>query len=163
MRIRAGELAQTGMTDGSVDSKVSLQTSRFGVLEYREEEVINFPEGLLGFAQSTRFLVMPNPTGGPLMWLQSVEDGKLAFIIADPKLFLPDYRVEVSRQDQEALDLTESDEGKVYTIMVVPPKNPRAMTANLQGPIVINTNKRLGRQVVLTSGEYTINHRVFQD
>ncbi|MCA8940209.1 MAG: flagellar assembly protein FliW [Planctomycetes bacterium] len=137
-------------------------TKRFQTIEFAEEQVVTFPEGLLGFAGYRRYIILENPTGGPLMWLQSVEDGNLAFIIASPTLFKPDYKIDLRPEDAEALKLAELEDGKVYTIMVVPKDNPRAMTANLQGPLVVNDKLGIGRQLVLSNSEYGTKYRVFQ-
>lgn len=140
-----------------------VQTTRFGELEVREEEVLNFPEGILGFAGMTRYILFPNPTGGPLYWLQSVEDGSLAFIVCQPQLFKPDYRVSLPPKELESLELAKIEDGQVFSIMVVPPDNPRGMTANLQGPLIFNPAKRIAKQVVLVNVEYGTKYRVFRD
>lgn len=145
------------------EQSTTIQTTRFGALTVREEEVLAFPEGLLGFAGMTRFVLFPNPTGGPLWWLQSAEDGSLAFIVCKPQLFKPDYRISVHPKDLEGLELERIEDGEVYCIMVVPPDNPRGMTANLQGPLIVNPRRRLAKQVVLVSVDYGTKYRVFRD
>lgn len=153
-----------GSLGGTVsEQSTTIQTTRFGALTVREEEVLAFPEGLLGFAGMTRFVLFPNPTGGPLWWLQSAEDGSLAFIVCKPQLFKPDYRISVHPKDLEGLELERIEDGEVYCIMVVPPDNPRGMTANLQGPLIVNPRRRLAKQVVLVSVDYGTKYRVFRD
>jgi len=142
---------------------MTIQTTRFGELTVREDEVVVFPEGILGFAGNTRYSLFPNPTGGPLYWLQSVEDGTLAFIVCKPQLFKPDYKISVHPKDLEGLELEKLEDGEVYCIMVVPPDNPRGMTANLQGPLIINNRRKLAKQVVLVNVDYGTKYRVFKD
>jgi flagellar assembly factor FliW len=138
-------------------------TTRFGELDVKDDDVFTFPEGILGFAGFTRYVMLPNPTGGPLMWLQSIEDGKLAFIICQPQLYKPDYRVSIHPKDLEGLEIENPDDGMVYTIMVVPPDNPRGMTANLQGPLIFNRRKKLAKQVVLIGVDYGTKYKVFRE
>jgi len=140
-----------------------VQTTRFGELDVREEEVLNFPEGILGFAGMTRYILFPNPTGGPLYWLQSVEDGSLAFIVCQPQVFKPDYQVTIPAKELEGLELGKIEDGAVFAIMVVPPDNPRGMTANLQGPLILNPAKRLAKHVVLVNVDFGTKYRVFRD
>lgn len=140
---------------------MKVQTSRFGELDIREEDIIAFPEGLLGFAAIKRYILLPNPTGGPLMWLQAVDDAKLAFIVCQPQLFKPDYRVQLKPQELASIELAELEDGIVYTVMVVPAGNPKDMTANLQGPLVVNAKKKVGKQFVLTNVDYGTKFKVF--
>lgn len=132
-------------------------------MEIEERDIYTFPEGLLGFAGFKRYIILPNPTGGPLEWLQSVDDEKLAFIICKPQLFKPDYRVPLRQEDLDVIELSGLEDGIVYTIMVVPGGKPREMTANLQGPLVFNAKKRLAKQYVLLNTDYVTKYRVFQD
>jgi flagellar assembly factor FliW len=153
-----------GTLGGTVSAQsISIQTTRFGDLTVREDEIVVFPEGILGFAGQTRFVLFPNPTGGPLYWLQSAEDGSLAFIVCKPTLFKPDYKISVHPKDLEGLELERLEDGEVFAIMVVPPDNPRGMTANLQGPLIVNAKRRLAKQVVLVNADYGTKYRVFRD
>ena len=43
------------------------------------------------------------------------------------------------------------------------PSNPSEMTANLQGPVIINPEKRLGRQVISLSDKYNVRHRILDE
>ena len=140
---------------------MKVETTRFGTVEVREEDIIAFPEGLLGFAAIKRYTLLPNPTGGPLMWLQAIDDPKLAFIVCQPQLFKPDYRVQLKPQELASIELDELADGIVYTVMVVPAGNPKEMTANLQGPLVINAKQKVGKQFVLTNVDYGTKFKVF--
>jgi len=140
---------------------MKVETTRFGSVEVADDEILSFPEGLLGFSNCQRFAVLPNPSGGPLQWLQSVEDANLAFVICQPQLFKPDYRIPVREEDLRSIELKSIEEALIYTIMVVPKDNPKNMTANLQGPLIINKSRGLGKQYVLIHSEYTTKYRLF--
>lgn len=140
---------------------MKVETSRFGTVDVNDDDLLDFPEGLLGFAACRRFAVLPNPSGGPLQWLQSLEDPSLAFVICQPQLFKPDYRIPVREEDLKSIDLSTIEDALVFTIMVVPKDNPKNMTANLQGPLIINRKKRVGKQYVLIHSEYTTKYRLF--
>ncbi|MCK6439568.1 MAG: flagellar assembly protein FliW [Planctomycetes bacterium] len=142
---------------------MKLETTRFGPIEIAEDEIYSFPEGLLGFASFKRFILKPNPTGGPMLWLQSVDDGSLAFIICQPQLFKPDYKVSLRPEDLGDIELTKVDEALIYAVMVIPKDKPREMTANLQGPLILNKTKRLGKQFVLLNSDYSTKYKVFQE
>lgn len=134
--------------------------TRFGAVEVPPERRYRFPEGVLGFESIREFVLLDHPGGGPLQWLQAVGHPALAFVVADPVLFFPDYRVPIRREDLEAIGLEDPVQGRVLVILLVP-DDPTLATANLQGPVVLNAAQRLGRQLVLPEGPYTTKHRLF--
>ena len=140
--------------------RVRIQTTRFGVIEVPGASCYTFPEGVLGFPGITRYALFDNPGGGPLKWLQAIEDPSLAFVCCDPSVFLPGYRASVHRQDLRDITLERVEEGYVLVILVIG-KNPSEATANLLGPLIFNIPKRLGKQLVLSEGDYSSRHPVF--
>lgn len=140
---------------------MKVQTTRFGELEVDEKELYTFPEGLLGFGHVKTYLVRDH-SKGPFKWLQAVDQPGLAFVVCDPMTFKPDYRVNISKAEMEELKLDKLEDAVVLVVLVVP-KDPKQMTANLQGPLVFNPKARIARQLVLQSEEYTTKYRVFQD
>ena len=140
--------------------RVRIQTTRFGPIEVPESTCYAFPEGMLGFPGITRYALFDNPGGGPLKWLQAVDDPSLAFVCCDPSLFLPGYRASVHRQDLKDIALERVEDGYVLVVLVIG-KNPSEATANLLGPLVLNVPKRLGKQQVLSESDYSSRHPVF--
>ena len=120
-----------------------------------------FPEGLLGFPDHKRFVLLEQEDYAPFLWLKSAEDESLAFVVIDPRLFLPDYRVEVRRDEVEMLGL--QDPSQAWTVvLVVVGDDPQDTTANLKGPLILNLEKKLGRQLVLQDEQYTTRHFVLR-
>ena len=72
---------------------MQVRTTRFGVVEVSDERVIKFPEGILGFPESQEYILLQTDDEGNFFWLQSVGREELAFVVCDPLLFVPDYRV----------------------------------------------------------------------
>lgn len=135
-------------------------TRQFGVLHIRDDQVIDFPEGLIGFESCKRFFVFDLDDFGIFKWLQSLDDQSLGFIILDPKLVFKNYDPEFTPKDLEILEA--SNPGDLVLLSVVTlPEEVRDMTVNLQAPLVINPSKRLGRQVITISQEYSTKHNVF--
>jgi flagellar assembly factor FliW len=141
---------------------MKVPTTRFGEVEIDEKQVYCFPEGLLGFAPIKLYFVLNNPKGGPFQWLQAVNPPELAFVVCAPRLFMPDYKVFVRKEDLQNIELENVDEGLVLVILTVPP-NPQDITANLMGPLVFNPKKMLAKQLVLADPQYSTKHRVFPD
>jgi flagellar assembly factor FliW len=141
---------------------MTLQGTRFGEIEFSDSDIITFREGLIGFSAYQRFVVLENHPNSPFRWLQSAEDPALAFLVTDPKEYVPEYTPEISESAAECLALTNESTVAVLTTVNIPKGHPEDMTLNLAGPLLINAHTREGRQVVLEGDAYTIRHRVFQ-
>jgi flagellar assembly factor FliW len=135
-------------------------------MEIDETGIVTFPDGLPGFETQHRFVFvphqMPDPEKpSPFMWFQSLDDGRLAFLITNPVMFFSDYSPAISSVDREALGAMSNDaELHVYTLLTVPQGNPSGITANLLAPIVINIANLQGRQVIVNDDRYSLRHRL---
>ena len=131
------------------------ETARLGSLEIQDKDIILFPDALYGFDQEKEFIMLPlDPKiESPMEWLQSLRSRELAFIVTDPFLFVPEYKMVLSDSEQTLLEI-ESTESVLVRVIVTIPKVHTEMTANLVAPLVINQKNRLAKQVVLTSAEY---------
>jgi len=139
---------------------MKVKTTRFGDIDVREEDILTFPRGLIGFPHLKRYVLLDHPGGGPFRWLQAVDQPQTAFAITDPLIFFPDYRIPVTLEELKEIRITDPADGVVVVILVVP-KDPYRITANLQGPVVINVKERLGMQLVLNVPQYTTKHLIF--
>jgi flagellar assembly factor FliW len=135
---------------------VNIVTTRFGLIQASESELIRIPEGLVGFRSFTLFVLLPDPVVAGLTWLQSVTSPELAFGLIAPPLAISDYRIELRPGDRAALELDEERSALVYVILNR--GDGGGLTANLQGPLVFNLACRLGRQLVLTSSRYAVRY-----
>lgn len=143
-------------------SAVSIKTTRFGTIEVDEDLIIYLSEGLIGFDDCRRYVVLHQTANSPIRWLQCLDDGAVAFPVMEPWIFRPDYAPSISDTDAQMLELTEETPKLVFTILTIPRSNPRAMTANLLGPLVINATTRKGKQVILADEQYTTRFNVLQ-
>ena len=141
---------------------LEINTHRFGKLSVQADRVISFPKGILGFNQYHDFILFPHRENSPFFWLQSIEDGGLAFVAMNPKLVCGDFCFDLDDQAVEDLGTTDAADLEVLCIVTVPPEHPEAMTINLLGPIIINAHKRLAVQVVLNSEQYSHRHPVLK-
>jgi flagellar assembly factor FliW len=139
---------------------MKVTTSRFGEIDVPDDSLITFPQGIVGFKDCTRFVIFDCGDEGVFKWLQSVDRPDIAFVIAPAHLIYPGYQVGVGQQELELLQITSTEEALICLILCIP-KDPKEMTANLLGPIVFNSEARLGMQVVLVNPEYSPRHRVF--
>jgi len=126
----------------------SVATERFGELTIDSEEIIHMPDGMVGFVAMNEVTLLPVDPDGLFFWLQAVNDPALAFLVLTPWPLFPDYTLDLADPDQAALDLDDPGDALVFCV-VTSHEDPRRFTANLVGPVVINTRLRRGRQVVL--------------
>ena len=137
---------------------MKLKTNRFGDVEYRENAVLTFPHGIIGFPNAKRYVILDHDREAPFKWLQSVDKSNLAFVVMDPVLFKSDYQVEITPDAVGELEYREKDELALMVILTIPSNDPSAITANLRGPVVVNTRSRLGKQLVLNEELSTCHH-----
>jgi flagellar assembly factor FliW len=137
-----------------------IHTSRFGVVTITAEDVIHFPEGLLGFNELRRFVLLDDPTDEIFAWLQSCEEPGIAFPLLEPELFTSGYSIQLTKHDLEILGLPSKEGSRCFTIITIP-QDPTQMTANLKAPIVINVGKRVARQCVLQDNGLAIREPIF--
>jgi len=141
---------------------LEIETSRFGKIDVNEDKVLLFPWGLLGFSWAKRFVMIPHGGNSPFIWLQNLEDGNLAFVLIQPKIVMAEYRVEIEKQTMDELKAKNPSVLEVLCIVTIPKDKPEKMTVNLLGPIVVNPEERLAKQIVITTGEYSHQHPVLQ-
>lgn len=139
-----------------------IPTERFGELRVPENEILTFPEGLLGFADCKQFVLVQESAFAPFIWLQSTDDPHLCFVVIDPQEFMSDYRVEIKPVELAGIELADMEKARVLVIVVVR-EDPEQITANLQGPIILNSEKALGKQVVLLTDRYHTRHSILAE
>lgn len=126
---------------------MQVQTTRFGQIEATQEQVIVFPQGLIGFEACRHWLIIPDPQNADVAWLQSLSQAQVALPMVSPRKFAPDYKVVIPGRQLSLLNLRNSD--RVY-IMTVVSKSGKTLTANLRSPVIINLTKCLACQVITT-------------
>ena len=138
---------------------MKVDTSRFGTLDIPDNEIVQFPDGLYGFEKETEFTLLPfNPNvESPMEWMQSLKSSHLAFVITDPYMYLQDYKPKLSEEDKKLVQLEDQELFLTRTIVTIP-ENYLEMTVNLIAPLIINKDKGVAKQFVLTSMDYDTRH-----
>ena len=139
-----------------------LKTKPFGEIEIDERQIVDFPEGLLGFDYVKKFVVLDSREKSPFKWLQAYDEPGLAFVIIRPIDFMVEYDLVISSADLEDVGAKEPGELLVFAIVTIP-SNYKDMTANLQGPVIINPKKRVGKQAISLSEKYRVKHRILDE
>ncbi len=139
---------------------MQILTSRFGLIEVPEEEIIYMPHGMIGFIEEKKFVLRRHAENSPFLWFQSLRTETLAFVLIDPFLFEPTYQIQITDEDRRDLEWNGAEEG-IQALVVVNFSNKDQVfkvTANLLAPILINTKKRLAKQVILYESQYSYRY-----
>lgn len=120
----------------------------FGEVNYADEHVFEFPEGIIGFEQLHKFIVINDADAEPFRWLVSIEDEDISLPIVDPKFVEPLYEV-----------VSTFDEGVTVAVVASLKEPIECSTVNLRSPILFDSVKRTGKQVILENERYAIQHK----
>ena len=141
---------------------MKFDTTRFGQIDVKSEDIIIFPDGPLGFPDCTRFTFIDEERAMPFRMLQSLDNSALAFVVVDPLISSPEYHFDVTVEDLKLIKADTTDNLLVYVIVTMN-RNIHEVTVNLQGPLVINPEQRLGHQFVLVDTEYTTREKLLRN
>ena len=132
----------------------ALYTRQFGAIDYSEDATLEFPCGMPAFERHTRFLLIEKASFAPFLFLQSVIDGQVSFLVLPAARIDPAYRAVLEQEELEVLGLEEASEPLV-TLAVVTLTPGGAPTANLVAPILIHLRNRRGIQSIQSASPYS--------
>jgi flagellar assembly factor FliW len=131
---------------------MKIESRRIGTVDVDDASLITFPEGLVGLPTRTRFVILEFERDLPVAWMQCVDDPDFGVPVADPAIFVQDYRVELPRQDVAELDLARIEDAVMLVVTTIHAGGVM-VTGNLRAPLLLNTGSRRGKQVVLDRPE----------
>lgn len=118
---------------------------------------VRLPMGILGFEQTKNYLLIANPAEEPFRWLQVKDNPALAFVVIEPFLVAPEYHPDIPQPDVEFLGLNSPADAALLNIVTL--HGPHHATVNLKGPVVINRNTGVGKQVIIANAaDYSVHH-----
>jgi flagellar assembly factor FliW len=140
---------------------VKVKTKAFGSIDVEDRQRIVFPQGLFGFEEFTDYVLL-DAEKQPFYWLQSVDKEQVAFVVVNPFLIRSDYEVNIGNEELAEIGIDTPEKTLIFAIVTIPP-NGGPMTVNLQGPLVINRDTRLGKQAVLTDSRWKTKHDIMAE
>lgn len=140
-----------------------IKSKAFGEIEVSDRQMLYFPLGILGFENLKKYALLDSEQP-PFFWLQSLDVQEIAFILINPYLFRPDYTLDIAGEDYNLIKLPRDDFDNrlVFAIVTIPEKSDD-MTANLQGPVVINKINRNAIQSISNNPEYRVKHHILSE
>ena len=138
-----------------------IDTKAYGRMEIDERQLITLTSSILGFDTLKDFALLDSESP-PFYWLQSLDKKEIAFILIDPFVFRPDYELDVPENELEDLEIENREDILVFAIVTIPADRTR-MTANLQGPLILNKKKRLGKQTIANDPRWNVRHNILEE
>jgi flagellar assembly factor FliW len=139
-----------------------VETTRFGSINVDDNDILRFPEGMLGFAKIDQYVLVESEDDSLFLWLQAVKKPSIAFPLLEPQIFERQYKVDLLEEDRKVLEIEDLSNVKIFSIVTIP-TDPTKMTVNLKAPIVVNLKKRLAKQVILHEADYPIRKQIFTE
>lgn len=139
-------------------------TRLFGAIDIEEEKIITLEGGMIGFPFLQKFTLIfdeeKEKKTASIMWLQSMDEGEVAFPVIHPNEIKPDYNPTVN--DEMLAPLGQlNDENTYVLVTVTAARDAKDATVNLKAPIVINTDTRKGCQIIVED-DYPVKFNLYQ-
>jgi len=138
---------------------ITLKSTRFGDMEIAEESIIEIPNGLIGFPECKRFVMLDHTP--PFSWLHAVEDKDLAFVVVDGSFILEKFKLKIPYGDS-LIDLKEGDDFAILTLVTVR-GGLVGTTANIKAPIFVNIRNRRGTQIIFDNPDLTTRYSLMTE
>ena len=115
---------------------VEVSTTRFGTVSVTPDQLVEFPDGLIGLG-GHRYALLP--ADGRFRWLQSLDNPALAVPVTDPCALFPGYTIELT--DGDAAKLGGVGDGVQAFVTVTVRRDPLVVTANQKAPILLRDGR----------------------
>ncbi len=139
---------------------MEVDTKTMGLVDVEDDRLVKIPSGLFGFEEYTEFALVDSEYE-PLVWLQSLQEKNLAFLLIDPFIITDDYEADIADSELSRIGITDPADVSVMTIVTVP-GDGSPVTANFQGPLVFNKKNHLCMQAVLDGSRWTTKHNIIE-
>jgi flagellar assembly factor FliW len=142
----------------------SIQTKVFGEMDYSPDAVYQFPHGVPGFEAERAFVFLEQPATHPLMFMQSLSNKEVCFILLPVLAADPKYKLSLAEEDLAALRLSPDSQPRIgeeilCAVLVCAGDEERpGATVNLAAPILVNLKRQIGIQATQTESEYSYRH-----
>lgn len=141
-----------------------VNTKVFGEIEVDESKFIWFEDGILGFPEMKRFMLIHDEESSSdnlISWMQSIDEPGFAMPVIDPLRVCPDYNPEVEDELLKSLGDIKEEELLVLVTVTVPPEIEK-MTSNLKAPFIINAENLKACQIILEDDKYLIKYPIYE-
>ena len=120
-----------------------------------KDAIIHFDEGLIGFSEFKDFVLMENDSLAPFRLLQAVEAPQVGFLVLEATTLVNNYHELVPAREWESLGVGGETRPLAFVIVVIG-SSPDSSTGNFQAPLLVNYEKMVGKQVILTDSDFSV-------
>jgi flagellar assembly factor FliW len=124
---------------------MQIATKHFGDIKIEIDDILLFPQGVIAFEECRHWVLLADMDNPAVAWLQSANRAEVALPVVSPRRFSPSYAVHVTRGQLSALEFSQFDQAYVLAVVAC---SDGDLTLNLKAPLIINLDRRLGRQVI---------------
>nr|WP_312577360.1 flagellar assembly protein FliW [Sedimentibacter sp.] len=141
---------------------MNIQTRDFGELTVESDDIIKYTKGMYGFEKYKEFVILKDNPEDDIMYLQSIENRELSFVVIDPYSIMPGYEPKISDEDINELKVLDETKLKFLVIAIIKEKIQDSVV-NLKSPIAINPDLKIARQVIVENLEYPLKYPIFNN
>lgn len=138
------------------DSKVH------GKINYEEKDVFTFNKGIFGFEHLRKFVLIDMEGYKPFKLFHSLENDELGLIVTSPYEFFKEYKVKLTDEVIENLKIKKPEDVLIITTVTLN-SDPKKITTNMQGPIIINCLNNLGQQIIIDNCKYKVKEPLIRE
>jgi flagellar assembly factor FliW len=141
---------------------MNIETRLFKKVEVDINKVINFDSGIIGYENLKQFMIIHDAEkkNSKILWLQSLDDGDIAFPVIDPLIVRADYNPVVEDELFRSIGEIVNNDIFVLTTLTVP-EDITKITTNLKAPIVINPVTMKGCQIIVDNEDYLVRYPIY--
>lgn len=141
---------------------MKLNTRFYGIREYDENDIINFPKGLPGFKELKKFIIFPLEENKVFSMLHSIENLEIGLIVISPFHVMKEYEFNLDEHIMKELKIGRKEDVIVLSTVCFNSKAEK-MTTNLKAPIVINIKEKIGEQLILDNVKYPVKYPLLKE
>jgi flagellar assembly factor FliW len=112
---------------------------------------------VLGFEKYKKYCLIEIEELKPFLWFQSIDEPAISFLVVNPRLFMTNYKIEINSKEIAELKIDDVNAVETYVVVTLA-ETPEEITANMQGPILINTENNRGKQLVLVNTDFDVKY-----
>ena len=136
-------------------------TRDFGEIEFNENEILLFPNGLYAFEEEHEFVLISEEALENIYWLQSVNTPNLCFIVFDSSAIVADYSPIFEEDCLKIIDAEKND--LKYLLISVIKEDYTKSTVNLKSPIAVNEKNKKCMQIICNNDDYEVKHPIMSE
>ncbi len=142
---------------------MKLNTKLFGKIEIDETRIIHFEDGIIGFPDMKRFLLIHDEESDNhfISWLQSIEEPTYALPIICPLDVLEDYKPFIQNELLSSIEPYKIEDLAIFTSIRVP-SNIEEMTSNFRAPFIINSETQKACQIIIEDDRYLVRFPIYE-